>query len=65
MLMETLTGSDDYRIKGIKGTYIVVQVNEDSYEIMLQSAPSTFRCVGYASSRRQAEREVKRIDTTN
>lgn len=64
MLMETLTGSDDYRIKGRKGTYIIVQVNEDAYEIMLQTAPSSFRCIGYAPSKRQAEREVKRIDAT-
>ena len=63
MLLDTLTGSDDYRIKGRKGTYIVVQVNEDAYEIMLHNAERHCRCVGYAPSKRQAEREVKRIDS--
>jgi hypothetical protein len=62
MRMGTVTGSDDYRIRGRLGTYIVVQVNESAYEIVLQNAESHCRVVGYAPNKRQAEREVKRID---
>lgn len=62
MFLETMIGSDDRRIKGRKGTYTIVQINDFAFEIWLEGNASLMRLVGYASSGREAEKQLREYD---
>jgi hypothetical protein len=62
MLLETMVGSDDHRIKGRRGTYTIVQISDTAYEIMLNGSIGV-RTLDYARSAREAEQKIREYDS--